>query len=71
MINPLNFIKKLVKSSNQKELDRLQKILQKINILENWASNLKNEDFPKQTKEFKNKIKQGSSLDQLLQKRLL
>ena len=66
MINPLNFIKKLVKSGNQKELDRLQKILQKVNNLEGWASNLKNEDFPDQTKEFKKKIKQGSNLEQLL-----
>ena len=30
MLNPLNFITKFIKSSNQKEIDRLQKITQKI-----------------------------------------
>ena len=28
MLNPLNFISKFIKSSNQKELDRLKKIVE-------------------------------------------
>ena len=31
MFNPLNIFSKLIKSSNQRELDRLGKILDKIN----------------------------------------
>ena len=27
MLNPLNFISKLIKSSNQKELDKIQKVV--------------------------------------------
>ena len=34
MFNPLGFISKFIKSSNQKELDRVGKIVDKINLLE-------------------------------------
>ena len=34
MLNPLSFISKFLKSSNQKELDRINKIVEKINLLE-------------------------------------
>ena len=34
MFNPLNLISKFIKSSNQKELDRIGKIVAKINSLE-------------------------------------
>ena len=34
MLNPLKFISKFIKSGNQKELDRLKKIVEKINLLE-------------------------------------
>ena len=49
MINPLNFISKLIKSSNQKELDRLQKIVNKINSLEESTKKLKDNEFPEKT----------------------
>ena len=35
MFNPLNLITKFIKSSNQKELDRIGKIVEKINSLDN------------------------------------
>ena len=35
MLNPLTIISKFIKSGNQKELDRIQKIVNKINFLEN------------------------------------
>ena len=66
MINPLNLISKFIRSSNQKELDKLQKIVTKINNNEKWVSELKNDEFPKKTEELKNKIKQGSKIDELL-----
>jgi len=66
MLNPLNFITKLIKSSNQKELDKLKKIVDLVNSKENQIVKLQDVDFPKKTQELKNKIKQGSKLDGLL-----
>ena len=66
MFNPISFISKFIKSSNQKELDRISKIEKDINALEEKFKNLSNEDFPKKTLEFKNRIKNGETLDQIL-----
>ena len=66
MFNPLNVISKLIKSSNQKELDRIGKIVTKINLLENDFKSLNDSDFPKKTEEFKESLKQGKTLDELL-----
>ena len=59
MLNPLSFISKFIKSSNQRELDRISKIVTKINSLEEKFQNLDDSEFPKQTLEFKDKIKKG------------
>ena len=66
MFNPLSFISKFIKSSNQRELDRIGKIVKKINSLENETKNLKDLDFPKKTEELKNLIRQGKNLNDLL-----
>ena len=66
MISPLNFIKKFIKSSNQKELDRLQKIVDRINSLEQNLKSLKDSDFPLKTQELKQKIKGDVKLDEIL-----
>ena len=66
MFNPLNLISKFIKSSNQKELDRLQKITQKINSLEENTRKLKDNEFPSKTREFREKLKNGISIDELL-----
>tara|TARA_B100001063_G_scaffold236473_1_gene256286 strand:+ start:1122 stop:3668 length:2547 start_codon:yes stop_codon:yes gene_type:complete len=66
MLNSLNFITKLFKSSNQRELDRINKIVTKINILEENVKNLEDSEFPKKTQEFKERIKNGQSLDDIL-----
>ena len=66
MFNPLNLITKFIKSSNQKELDRIGKIVEKINLHEEDLKNLKNVDFPNKTNEFKNQIKNGKTLNELL-----
>ena len=66
MFNPLGFISKFIKSGNQKELDRIGKIVSKINILEEKFIKLTNEDFPKKTQNFKEKITGGETLDQIL-----
>ncbi len=66
MLNPLSFITKFIKSANQKELDRIGKIIRKINSLEENVKKLDDQDFPKKTQDFKLKIKNGSNLDDLL-----
>ena len=66
MLNPLSFISKFIKSGNQKELDRLNKIVQKINSLEETIKKLKDNEFQEKTEELKEKLKNGSSLDELL-----
>ena len=66
MLNPLNLISKLIKSPNEKELDRLGKIVSKINELEPNFANLDDEAFPEKTREFKERIKKGESLDIIL-----
>ena len=47
MFNPLNFITKFIKSNNQKELERIDKILKKINLLEDEFKDLNDLEFPK------------------------
>ena len=66
MLNPLNFISKFIKSSNQRELDRLNKILKKVNSREDYCQSLKDSEFPKKTLELKNKIKEGQNVNELL-----
>ncbi|MDC3355740.1 preprotein translocase subunit SecA [Candidatus Pelagibacter sp.] len=66
MLNPLNFLSKLIKSSNQKELDRIGKIVEKVNSFEDKIKTLSNEDFPKKTLELKNQIAQGTDINILL-----
>tara|TARA_B110001450_G_scaffold116981_1_gene110574 strand:- start:1772 stop:4315 length:2544 start_codon:yes stop_codon:yes gene_type:complete len=66
MFNPLSFISKFIKSGNQKELDRISVIEKDINTLEKKFKSLSNDDFPKKTLEFKNRIKNGETLDQIL-----
>ena len=66
MFNPINFITKFIKSNNERELDRINKIVQKINLLEEGMLKLDDDDFPKKTMEFKEKIKQGKAIDEIL-----
>ena len=66
MLNPLNFFSKLIKSSNQKELDRLKKIVNKINSFEPTLRKLKDSDFPLKTQYFKEKLKNGGNLDEIM-----
>ena len=66
MFNPLNFISKFIKSSNQKELDRIAVIVEKVNSFEPAIKALSDEEFPNKTEEFKNRLKQGESISELL-----
>ena len=66
MLNPLNFLSKFIKSSNQKELDRITKIVEQVNSFEDFIKVLPNEDFPKKTAEFKKKLNEGKNINDLL-----
>jgi len=66
MLNPLNFLSKFIKSSNQKELDRILKIVEKVNSFEIKAKEISDSDFPKKTVEFRGKLKQGKNINELL-----
>ena len=66
MLNPINFLSKFLKSSNQRELDKITKIIEKINTFEEEVKNFKDTDFPKKTLEFKKKIKEGQTLEDIL-----
>ena len=66
MLNPLSFLSKFIKSSNQRELDRISKIVNKINSFEENFKKLDDKDFPKKTLEFKEKIKKGISVNDVL-----
>ena len=66
MFNPLKFISKLIKSNNQKELDRIGKIVQKINSLEESTRKIEDSDFPRKTMDLKEKLKNEIDINKLL-----
>ena len=66
MLNPFNIISKFIKSNNQKQLDRIKKIVSKVNGYEEQISKLSEQDLKKITQELINKLKSGSSLDDLI-----
>ena len=66
MLNPLGFISRFIKSSNQRELDRIGKIVDKINLLEDTVKKLKDDEFPQKTIELKEKVKKSQNLNEIL-----
>ena len=66
MLNPLNIISKFVKNSNERQLDRIRKIVKKINQLEDKFTKLEDANFPKKTDEFIKRVENGSSLEEIL-----
>ena len=66
MLNPLNFISKFIKSGNKKELDRIGKIVEEINLLEENIKKLDDKEFPEKTIKLKEEIQKGTSLDKIL-----
>ena len=66
MFNPINLISKIIKSGNQKELDRIQKIVKNINLLEKDVAKLNDVDFPKKTNLFIKELKNGKKLNDIL-----
>ncbi len=66
MLNPLQFVSKFFKSNNQKELDRIKKILEKVNSFEQIFAKFEDKEFPNKTIEFKDRLKKGENIDNLM-----
>jgi preprotein translocase subunit SecA len=62
----LDFIKSLFKDPNEKELERLQVIVDEINSIESEMQKLSDAELKSKTSEFKKRYKEGESLDDLL-----
>lgn len=61
-----NWTKKLFGDPNEKELKTIEPLVEKINSYEQTISILNDEDLKKKTGEFKRRLKQGETLDDLL-----
>ena len=66
MLNPISFISKIFKSSNQNEIDKIQYLLKKVNNLEQLIEKLDDKEFPKRTKELKLKLSQENLTDDII-----
>ena len=66
MLNPISFISKFIKSSDQKELDRIGKIVKKINNIETDISKLNDKDFPDETNNLIEKISSNKNNIEIL-----
>ena len=66
MLNPLNFISKFIKSGNKKELDRIGKIVDEINLFEENIKKLNDKEFPEKTLKLKGEIQKGTSFEKIL-----
>ncbi|AZO94081.1 preprotein translocase subunit SecA [Halocella sp. SP3-1] len=62
----LNLIKKIFKDPNQKELERLQPIVDEINGLEESIKKLTDSELKDKTTEFRKRLAAGETLDDLL-----
>ena len=66
MLKPFKIFSKIFKSSNQKQLDKLAVLVDKINNYEKEVSKLDDIEFPKKTLELKQRLAEGSKLNDLL-----
>ena len=57
MFNPLNFINKIFKSDNEKQLKRLKSLVIQINNKEQEIKKIDEHEFPNKTLELKKRIK--------------
>ncbi len=62
----MSFLTKIFGSSNEKYLKKLQPLVERINALEENYEKLADSDLKEKTKEFKERLNKGESLDDLL-----
>ena len=66
MLNPLNLLSKILKSPNQREIERLKKIVSNVNNLEQNFKTLKDDEFYQKTNQLKERLKNGEKIDLVL-----
>ena len=66
MLNFNSIIGKFLKNSSQREIDKLKILVEKINKWESTIKDIPSESFSSKTEEFKSRIKNGASLDELI-----
>ena len=66
MLTPLKILSKFIKSHNQKQLERLRVILDKVNNFENEISKINDADFPKRTQKLKESLANDPNIDNIL-----
>ncbi len=64
----MSVLTKIFGTKQDKDLKLLWPLVKKVNDQESWAKSLKDEDFPKQTAEWKEEVAKGTKLDDLLPK---
>ena len=62
----VSFLKKIVGTKNDRELKRLDHYVREINSLEQGIQKLSDDELKGKTQEFKNRLNQGESLEELL-----
>ncbi len=62
----LDFLTKLFGSNNDRIIKKMHPLVEQINSLEPAMQKLEDHDFPKKTLEFKERVKNGTSLDEIL-----
>ena len=66
MIPGLNILKKIFKTSNERKLNEIQPLVQKINSFEQEIKKLSDQELKNKTQEFKTRIKNGENLNKIL-----
>ncbi|MDP7581288.1 MAG: preprotein translocase subunit SecA, partial [Nitrospinota bacterium] len=62
----VSFLKKIVGTKNDRELKRLDNYVREINALEPDTQKLSDDELKNKTQEFKNRLNQGESLEDIL-----
>lgn len=61
-----SLLQRLFGTKQEKDIKRLQPVVDQVNALGSWAKQLSDSDFPLQTETLKRRLAQGESLDSLL-----
>ena len=66
MIMIQNFVRKMFGTKSERDIRKILPVVEQINALETSVTPLGPEDFPKKTQEFRDRLKEGATLEELL-----
>ena len=66
MFNPLKFITRIIKSSNERELERIAPLIDKTNKMEDEIKKLSKEECIIKTNELIEKVKNGTEISKII-----